>query len=266
MWTSAVISVGAIFDSVAEGFRPAYPFGINKNLAGALLGMALILLIVAPAQTRIRWSVIRHLRILILVGLIATQCRGAGLALVAVVAIYAARHRSARRRAPIFFLTVALGLIVVSVVTLNEEYRNNPKFNSIDSRQSSFDVAIDQVWLKHPLTGAGLRYFQASDNGGFVTVGVHNAVLAELTETGIIGLAGLLVLLGFTFTVLVRRRDPIGEAAFLIFVFQFLFGLTDVYWVAGSFSFSMLVVGLAVGIEPDRTEQAERGILAPATA
>ena len=54
---------------------------------------------------------------------------------------------------------------------------------------------------------------------------------------------------------------PIGELAFLVFVSQFLFGLTDIYWVAGSFSLSMLIIGLAVGVDPQRTETVETNLL-----
>jgi hypothetical protein len=264
LYTSAIVSLAAVFEAFATGFQPAYPFGINKNLAGSVIMIALVISIAAPTYTGIRWSVLRHLRVLLVVGLLATQCRGAGLALVAIVAIYATRHRGARRRAPIFFLTVSLVLIVVSVATLQEEKQNNPKFNSIDSRQSAFDVAIDEVWLNHPFTGAGLRYYQANDVAGNITAGVHNLVLNQLAEAGIVGMIGLTILLGNTFILLVRRRDPLGEAAFLVFVGQFLFGLTDVYWVAGSFSLSMMIVGLAVGIDPERAKSIETGVLSPA--
>ena len=247
VYSSAVVSIGAIFYSVTHGFLPAYPFNIHKNFAGSLLAIAVILLVAAPERTGIRWSWIRHMRILCIIGLVATQSRGAILAVVAVTALYAMRHRSARRRAPLFFLTIALTLIAVSVITLRNEYIDNPKFNSIDSRTIVFDDAIDNVWLVHPITGAGLRYFQANDSGNYITAGVHNIVLAELSEGGIIALLALIVLLWNTIRVVMRRHDSIGEAAFLVLVCQILFGLTDIFWVAGSLSLAMLIVGIAVG-------------------
>jgi hypothetical protein len=266
VFASAVVAVAAIYYSLAHGLSPAYPFGfsgINKNLAGSLLAIVIILLIVAPGRVGLRMSVIRHIRVLCILGLLATQARGAGLALVAAIAIYAVRHRSARQRAPIFFLTVAIVLIGVSIVTLRSEYINNPKFNAIDQRTTSFTAAINNEWLPHPITGAGLRWFQANDTGNYIASGVHNIVIAELSEGGLIALVGLAVLLGITLRVLRRRRDPLGEAAFLILVCQILFGMTDVFWVAGSFSLAMLMVGLAVGEDTNSVEFSRSGKLSP---
>jgi hypothetical protein len=254
--SSVIISFGAIYSTLTTGLQPGYPFGINKNLAGSLLAITIVLLVAAPGRTGIRWSWIRHIRILCIVGLLATQSRGAILAVVAVTAIYALRHRSARRRAPLFFLTVALVLIGVSFVTLRNEYIDNPQFNAIDTRTVAFDDAINNVWLVHPITGAGLRYFQANDSADYITAGVHNIVLAELSEGGVIALLGLIVLLWNTVRVVMRRRDTIGEAAFLILVCQILFGMTDIFWVAGSLSLAMLIVGIAIGEDTELERRA----------
>jgi hypothetical protein len=244
---ASVVAAAAIVDTVTKGFEPAYPLGMHKNGAGPLLAMVAMLLIAAPWRVEFRPSLLRHLRILIIAGVFATQSRGAGLALVVGIAVYAMRHKQARRRAPIFFLSVALILIAVSIATLQDQQENNPKFNGVDLRSVTIDSAINDVWAPHPLVGGGLKYFASAFNQAG---GAEQIFVAELAEAGIIGLIGLLVLLGNTLWVLLPRRDPLGEAAFLVFVVEVLYALTAIFWVAGTLTLPMLMVGLAVG-EPD---------------
>jgi hypothetical protein len=246
---ASIVSIGAILDTLTNGFEAAYPFGMHKNAAGPMLAMVAIVLIAAPWKLEIRPSILRHVRILVIVGVFATQSRGAGLALVVVICIYAMRHRRARQRAPMFFLAVALVLITVSVATLQDQQENNPRFNGVTLRQDTIDVAINQAWANNPLTGAGLKYFAATFN---TAGGAEQIFVAELAEAGIIGLVGLLVLLANTWLVLQPRRDPIGEASFLVFTLELLYALTAIFWVAGTLTLPMLMVGLAVGDDPSR--------------
>jgi O-antigen ligase len=244
VYAGAFVAVAAILDTITSGFQPAYPFGMHKNGAGPLMAMGIVVLIAAPWRLEIRPSWVRHLRILLVLGVFATQSRGAGLALVAVIAFYAMRHREARQRAPVFFLVVSLALIVASAVTLQAEHDDNPKFNGIDTREGTYDVALGDIWSNHPVTGGGMRWF---DQPGAAAGVPHNLVIAELSENGIIGLLAVLVLIANTVLVLLPRRDPMGEAALLVLVLEVLFGLTGIFWVAGTFTLPFLIVGLAVG-------------------
>jgi O-antigen ligase len=246
----AVVAIGAIYESLTTGFSPAFPFGMHKNAAGSFLAIAVIIMIVAPVRPGLRARTIRFLRILCIVGLAATQARGAALALVAAIAIYAIRNRRARQRAPIFFLVLSVGLIVASVVTLQEEVVENPQFNAIDTRRDSFDIAINDVWLANPIVGGGLRWFQEGDP---FNPGIHNVAIAELSEVGVIGFVGLLILMGNLLVVLNRQRTSMGELALLVLVFLLLFSFTGILWAAGAITITMLVVGLAVGESPSRT-------------
>jgi hypothetical protein len=217
---------------------------MNKNAAGPLLAMVIVILIVAPWRTQIRAATVRHLRIFIILGLLATQSRGAALALVAVVAIYAMRHRSARQRAPMFFLAATLALIALSVVTLQDQQQSNPNFNGVTLRVNTIDDAFNNVWANHPFVGGGLKYFKSA---GAQAGGAEQIFVAELAEAGLIGLIGLIGLLGNTLRVLLPRRDVIGETAFLVFVLMLLYSLTAIFWIAGTLTLPMLLVGLAAG-------------------
>ena len=261
IYSGAVVSVISIYATITSGLEPAFPLGMHKNAAGPLIAMGIVILIAAPWRAGIRPSWVRHLRVLLVLGLFATQSRGAGLALVGVIAIYAMRHREARQRVPIFFLTVSLALIVASAVTLQEENVDNPKFNGVDSRVGTYDVALGDVWSAHPFVGGGLRWFDTPGANAGVP---HDIVVAELSETGIIGLVGLVILIGNTLYVLWPRRDPLGEAAFLIFLFEVLFGITGIFWLAGTLSLPMLMVGLAVAEPPSyRRRPMKQSALAP---
>jgi O-antigen ligase len=244
IYAGAAVAVLSIADTLTSGFNPAYPLGMHKNGAGPLMGMGVVLLIAAPWRLELRPSTVRHLRVLLIAGVFATQSRGAGLALVAVIAIYAMRHPSARRRAPIFFLVVSLVLLVVSALTLQENTENNPQFNGVQLRENAYDIAIDDVWKPHPLLGGGLRWFVDPQS----TAGaIHNSVISELSEAGIIGLGGYIAMFATFLLVLFPRRDQLGEAALLILIFYLLFGLTAIFWIAGMITLPMLVVGLAIG-------------------
>ena len=262
VYAGALVSLSAVYESVTSGFDPAYPFTMHKNLAGSLLSVGIVVLVVAPIQLRFRRATTRFLLVLLVAGLAATQSRGAALALVAVLAVHVIRSRRGRRRAPMFLLVMSLVLIVGSVVTLEDELKSNPRFNAIEARVNAFDYAVNDVWLQHPLTGGGLRWFQEF---GTSNAGVHDLVLAELSEVGLIGLFGLIVLLGNTTVELVRRRSRVREMALLVFLFQILFGVTQILWVAGSLTVTMLMVGLAVGERPARIARNQDAV-APTTA
>jgi hypothetical protein len=262
VYAGALVSLSAVYESITSGFDPAYPFTMHKNLAGSLVSVGIVVLVVVPSQLMFRRMTTRGPLVLLVAGLAATQSRGAALALVAVLAVHVIRSRRGRRRAPIFLLVVSLLLIVGSVVTLEDELKSNPRFNAIEARVNAFDYAVNDVWLPHPLTGGGLRWFQEF---GTANAGVHNLVLAELSEVGLIGLFGLIVLFGNTTLVLWRRRTPIGEMAFLVFLFLILFGVTQILWVAGTLTVTMLTVGLAIGEQPAR-KAGDEDAVAPASA
>ena len=254
VFAATIVALASIADALTSGLQPAFPFGMHKNAAGPMLAMVAILLIAAPWKLEIRPSILRHIRIIVIIGVFATQSRGAGLALVVVICIYAMRHKRARQRAPVFFMTIALVLITVSVVTLQGQQENNPKFNGVTLRQNTIDVALNDVWANHKLTGGGLKYFAATYN---TAGGAEQIFIAELAEAGLIGLLGLLVMLTNTWLVLQPRRDPMGEAAFLVFTLELLYALTAIFWVAGTLTLPMLVVGLAVGHDPSRSSPHE---------
>lgn len=243
---ASVVAVAAIIDSLSSGLEPAYAFGLNKNAAGPMLAICAMLLFLIPEEFALPRSVAGPLLLLTLGGLLATQSRGAGLALVITLAINSVRRSQGRRRRfSALVLVATLAVLAVSVVTLRDEDSGpNAKFNGVNTRTDLYDFAMDEVWAAHPLTGGGLKWFE---DGDATAAGPHNIAVAELSEAGIVGMAGLVVLVGGTLTVLWTRRSRLGQAGAMVFVFAVLFAMTGVFWVAGPFTLPMLVVGLAIG-------------------
>lgn len=242
---ASVVSVAAVIDAISSGFEPAFAFGLNKNGAGPLLAICALLLFLVPERIALPRSLAGPLLLLILCGLLATQSRGAGLALVAAVAINTVRRsHGRRRRLSVLVLVGALVVLAVSVVTLRDEDSGpNAKFNGVNTRTDYYDFAIDEVWAAQPVAGAGLKWFRAN---GSDDSGPHNIAVAELSEAGVVGTVGLAVLVGTTLAVLWKRRSRLGQAAAVIFIFEILYAMTSIFWVAGVVTLPLLVVGLGV--------------------
>jgi len=251
--TAAVISVAAALDTLAHHLQPAYPFGIQKNAAGELIVMGLVLVLAVPHRIGLPRLQTAVLSVLLLVGLAASEARGPALALVAVFAVHLLRQRgrggSSRivRLAPLL-LAASVILIGISVVTYRDRDLNaaTQQFNSLNTRLDAYHYAIEQVWEPHLLDGSGLKWFFAPGS----PVGVpHNLIISELSEAGLIGLAALVMLLVVILRSTLRSPSDLGEAAFLVVVARLLESMLGIFWTAGVGTLPFLVLGLMVGDE-----------------
>jgi hypothetical protein len=250
---AAVVSVDALLYTLVHHLQPAYPFGIQKNAAGELIMMALVIMLVGSRRVGLPRLQTAVLSSTLIVGLAATQSRGAALALVAVFAVHLIRerHKGATSRivrlAPLL-LAVSVVLIGISAVVYRERDLNpkTEQFNGLNSRIDDYDYAISHEWEPHLIDGGGLKWFFAPSS----PVGVpHNLVVSELSEAGLIGLAALI---GFFVVVLrtVRRSSSdLGEMAFLVLVARLLESMLGIFWVAGTGTLPFLIVGLVIGDE-----------------
>ena len=252
---SVVISVAAFVDTLAHKLQPAYPFGIQKNSAGELLVMGLIILLTVPDRVALsRWQT-GIVSATLLVGLAASEARGPALALVAVFALHLLRQRRAGgssrilRLAPLLLLASVV-LLGVSVATYTERdlSSSTQQFNSLNSRIDTYSYAIDHVWEPHLIDGSGLKWFFAPNS----PVGApHNLVIGELSEVGLIGLAGMIMLLWVVLAAMRRSPSQLGETAYLVLVARILESMLGIFWTAGTGTLPFLIVGLVVGEEQD---------------
>jgi O-antigen ligase len=254
LYVAALISVVAAVETLAHHLQPAYPFGIQKNAAGELIVMGLVVLLTVPRRVGLPRLQTGLLSGVLLVGLAASEARGPGLALVAVFALHLLRQRrrgdASRivRLAPLL-LAASVLLIGISVVTYRDRDLNaqTQQFNSLNTRLDTYHYAIDEVWKPHLLDGSGLKWFFAP---GSPVGAPHNLIISELSEAGLVGLAALVLFL----VVLLRsaRRSPsdLGEAAYLVIVARLLESMLGIFWTAGVGTFPFLVLGLMLGDEP----------------
>ncbi len=107
---------------------------------------------------------------------------------------------------------------------------------TLTGRVPLWDVLLPYVG-QNPLLGAGFAAFWSPDNlyqiqlvTGFPWVSAHNGFLEELLNTGLVGLALLLVFYVYAMVVGVgeaRRGDPLGWLAFLFVLYYLLLNLTN---------------------------------------
>jgi len=257
---SVVVATATVLTSVANGFAPPYPFGMHKNAVGSLLATALLLLVIAPGRLRWRRNTLVVVGSVLGVGMLASQSRGASIALVITFSLWSWRESraparasgkrrgvagQAARLAPLLLL-VSVGLMAVTFLTYAESdlSEETAQFNSLNSRLETYDYAIEEVWKPNIVFGGGLRWF--TDPASLAGV-PHNLLIAEASETGILGLlalGGLLVVLGRG---LGRLRSDIGDAALFILVQRLLDALLGILWVAGTGTAVFLMIGLALG-------------------
>lgn len=245
---SAVIAVAACAFSVANGFAPAYPFGIHKNSAGLLLALAFLTTVVAPRLAALPPALVGPLRLLLLAGVLASQSRGAMVAAIAGLAATQLGDRSARRAAPLVVAAIVAMIAVVAIVSgeEREKTRLDPdaaRHTGLGSRQETNRGAL-AIWSEAPVFGAGLRYFKEPARAAGEP---HNIVVVTLAESGVVGIGALTMLLSVAWLSL---RGLAGEPAALarvILAVRVLAAVFDIYWVAGRGSFPWVLIGAALG-------------------
>ncbi len=258
-----VVAVAAVVDTLSNNLDPAYALGLQKNAAGSLLVGTI--LAVFLAERRLRWprTLVMPIGVVLLAGLAATQSRGAGTALGAVILMYFIRsawHRRARRLWRIAPLVLLLGgaLTVAMVRSYQSQAKAHEgtahKFGSVGSREITYSIAWDDIVQPNPALGIGPKWFNKPSAPGGEP---HNIFLDEVTSDGFLGLAAFLFLLWTALRVTRATRSDLGELAFYALAARVVATCFDIFWVAGPNTLPFLIVGLAVGAASLDEERAE---------
>jgi hypothetical protein len=142
-----------------------------------------------------------------------------------------------------------IGLSIVSALSIHDQLSQSSQAvnNSSIGIRIQVERVTQDIWRTSPITGVGLKYFNTGVYGP-LAIPPNNVVDNELAESGVIGLAGFLVLNVGLFAVLIRRRRQVlVRAAAGGLAGNLLHGMVDVYWTAGTITFVFLVVGIALG-------------------
>jgi hypothetical protein len=247
---------GLIVMGVALGgsvlvMRSGYVWHLNKNGAGSSLAAAMIVcteMWFASKGRRRRW--LTGALVIIAGGLFFTLSRGAWLGSLIGVAILIAMRREFRLLFK--FVLVFVPLVAICWANLPQKSRDyatgfdsGEHFN-IEMRYKSADYA-EMLYHSSPIIGRGVGLRKEYD--------ATNLVLCTLAETGVVGLAALIILhlniLRVTWkTQKGLKRDSLlysGVALGAALVFSRMFhGMVDHYWGRGSNTCVWSAVGMAL--------------------
>ena len=191
--SSAFVALVAIYSTISRHFQPGYPLGMQKNSAGVLLTMSFVMLFTGARVVALpRWLSF-SLGGLLLAGIAASQSRGSGLALVVVFAVYVMRNgwqgqfRKIAKLAPVI-IAASIAILVIAAVTYTGRDAKltgvQSRYNTVGSRETSYNAAIEKVFLPEPLFGGGLKWFNLPNAPGIIP---HDLVVSELSEVGLFG-------------------------------------------------------------------------------
>jgi hypothetical protein len=258
MLAAAAVALAGILQSFATRFAPAYPLGLQKNFAGSLLAMSLIIAVTAPRVLELSPTALNVLRAMLFVGVAATQSRGAVVALVLALAVWS--FGAGRKFVRIGVVVPLAALLVFGVVLSVRQEAHRPKslFTPINSRNLASAQAA-KVWGDDRLFGAGLRYYRAPgysfDVPGYRNSSVepHSVWYSTLGESGLVGLGALGLLLFLTARALRLASSPLAVVAGLVLLAKLVQGMADIYWVAGTQTLPWLMIGIATAEAAHRT-------------
>jgi polysaccharide biosynthesis protein PslJ len=246
------LAVAAIVTSLSNGLAPAYPFGLQKNFVGDMTAAAVLIAFLRPTWLRLKTTQLLPIALVCAGGLLASQSRGAVLALVAGMLVAAIRQGRVTRKGLIAIVVLA-PLLIFTVVSLTHESDQHTQFNSFTLR-ADYTAQAFHEWHLSPLLGQGLRYFKLPNATS--PIEAHNVVASALGEGGVVGLAALALLVGLTLAALWRLPAEVAAVAIALVVGRFVHGLFDIYWVAGPSTLPWLIVGIVCGAaDADASEE-----------
>jgi len=247
---ASVVATAAIAQSLGSGLRPAYPLALQKNFAGGLMAMTFIVVWVRPELVAVGPRALSGLRALLLGGILGTQSRGAmvGLSVALLIWSLAEGKRTAR---VVLLIPAGLAIACLAAYSLHvDEQRPNTDFTSRNSRRIA-NAAAAQQFQANTIFGAGLRYFREPgyrfDVRSYRTnyIEPHSVWYSTLAETGLIGLAALVLLVAMVLRALQASRGPLALLAALLLVARLVHSIWDIFWVGGIQTLPWLFVGLA---------------------
>ncbi len=178
----------------------------DPNHIGVMLGIPIVIVIaLATDAVRRRALALACLAVALTGTLFLSQSRSGLVGLVAGLLFLAVTLRTRLVRGPLAWPAIAAAVVGAAVILTRLDYwrgvvnkRLNPDTPGSSIHTRIYDT-IPDVLSNHPLFGLGLntfaRYYQGVS--GRVGFGPHSLYVQALTETGLLGAAGIAVLLAF---------------------------------------------------------------------
>jgi O-antigen ligase len=190
---------------------------------------------------------------IIAAGEIASHSRGGALAAsVGLFLAFVLAGGAHKRGIKVLAVLVAAGLALFVYTSVRAQLENSQAVVSNSSIGVRFNVerVARNIWRTSPIYGIGLKYFNTGQFGPF-SQAANNIVDNELAESGVIGLAGFVVLQGAVLSAGFRRgrREPLAAAGFGAVAGLLAHGMVDIYWTAGTVTLPFIVMGMALARE-----------------
>lgn len=258
-----ILAVATVANAVRLGWADSAPFGLNKNFIGGQLGVLLILTFIAREHLAVRTPWWIAAVCIVGAGVIASHSRGG--ALTASVGLFLGFVLTGRLHRPstkwfAVFVAAVLGVFVYTTVSHQLDHSQTVVGNSSIGVRFNVEHVTRRIWRTSPIYGVGLKYFNTHAFGRFA-VAANNVVDNELAESGVIGLAGFVVLQGAALTAALRRArtDHLAAAGFGMVAGLLAHGMVDIYWTAGTVALPFIVMGMALAHEPSDQAQQRAG-------
>ncbi|MGA1827855.1 O-antigen ligase family protein [Microbacterium sp.] len=246
---AGVLAVGVYIQALlqyAQGdftaVYPTWPFPLQKNAAGCMLAFAALIVYIRPDWMRWspRWAMLLFWAFVAAVAM--TQSRQALIGLIVAIVVISVRRGG--RRSPLVLLAVIPGawLIVTMVI---DQIQSQNEFNSFFTRVD-WTREVYALWKLSPVFGHGLRYWYVHEWANFQP---PQAELEVAASSGLMGLAGFVVMCIGILVVLWRMDPKFGTLAFAIVLSRLVQGQFDLFWVAAQVSIPFVVAGICLGAQ-----------------
>jgi hypothetical protein len=239
--------------AAAHGFSgtAALPLSLNKNYAGSIFGLCILLVLAAPTEVHLssRW---RFAALAAMAGgLVGSHSRAAMVGLVVGLFVWFFRtHSDYRKRSFIIAAVLAVGFLTYASYLVSNQIANTTETqntNSVAVRNKTEDATV-ALWRTSPVVGVGIYYYTdptyQSENRWLVAP--TNAVVEALAEGGIVLAAGFIIFSVGAIGVLLRYRNPLAVAGLAMVADRLAHGMVDIFWTAGNASLPWLIVGMGM--------------------
>lgn len=241
---ASIIALLAMEHAVTLHFKPAQWGLYQKNAIGAMMWVAIVVTQVNPSWTGVSRRQARVVKILCILGLLASQSRQAMVVLIGVLCLAALMNPEVRRRSKLMLLGIIplAGFLYYDFTT---QAKNNPKFNTVAIRLDQYAAAL-KVWHLSPIFGEGMRFYNLPQ---FSNVGVPPSVIIEnLAASGIVGSIAFLACAVLLVRAVVKLPREVGLLGLLVLCGHLTEGLFDIFWIGAYSAAPMIVVGVAIGM------------------
>jgi hypothetical protein len=237
----------AFAEGIGRGFTGAVqPLGYQKNFIGSICATILITLIVAPHRFDLPPRLSRFAVFLLVGGLVATHSRGAMVALTVGVLIWFFKGSpGANRRLRAAAIVAAIGVSIFTAISVAGELDqgNSGRHTSLTVR-SEVEKQTRELWIHHPWTGVGLRFFKTPRYAGYQAP--NNVIDEVAAEAGVFGVFGFLIFVGGALIGLGRLQGDLATAGLCVVAARFTHGLFDIYWTGGTTALPWIIAGMGL--------------------